>query len=85
MTGEVIVGNIGSEQRAKYGVVGHHVNFAARIESFTEGGQVLISARTRDACGDRLELKGQQSVRPKGFDADVTIYDVTGISGVDVD
>jgi len=42
-TGDVIVCNIGSEQRAKYGVVGHNVNFAARVEGYTEGGQVLIS------------------------------------------
>ncbi|MGH7332116.1 MAG: adenylate/guanylate cyclase domain-containing protein [Candidatus Rokuibacteriota bacterium] len=51
-TGEVIVGNIGSERRTKYGAVGTAVNLAYRIESQTVGGQVLISpstyARVRD-------------------------------------
>jgi adenylate cyclase len=37
-TGEVVVGNIGSDRRTKYGVVGSHVNLTARIESYTVGG-----------------------------------------------
>ena len=41
-SGTVIVGNIGSEMRAKYGIVGTVVNRAARIESNTVGGEVLI-------------------------------------------
>ncbi|MHC5824709.1 MAG: adenylate/guanylate cyclase domain-containing protein, partial [Nostoc sp.] len=42
-TGEVIVGNIGSEKRTKYGIVGSQVNLTYRIESYTSGGQILIS------------------------------------------
>ena len=45
-TGDVIVGNIGSEIRAKYGIVGNTVNIAARIESITTGGQIYISDHT---------------------------------------
>jgi class 3 adenylate cyclase len=80
-TGEVIVGNIGSEQRAKYGVVGHNVNFASRVESYTNGGQVLVSDRTLEACAGLLETRGEMSVRPKGFDEDVRIHDICGIGG----
>jgi adenylate cyclase len=40
-TGPVVVGNVGSELLTKYGVVGHHVNIASRIESCSVGGQVL--------------------------------------------
>ena len=40
-TEEVVVGNIGSEKRAKYGVVGGGVALAVRIESYSVGGQVL--------------------------------------------
>ena len=36
-TGEVVVGNIGSEKRTKYGIVGNHVNLTYRIESYTTG------------------------------------------------
>ena len=80
-TGEVIVGNIGSEQRAKYGVVGHNVNFAARVESYTDGGQILVSDRTLEACADLLETRGEMTVRPKGFNEDVRIHDICGIGG----
>lgn len=75
-TGEVIAGNIGSERRAKYGVVGSHVNLTSRIESFTAGGQVLISEDTRRQCGERLEVKGELVVRPKGYEQDIRLYDV---------
>ncbi|EDN69316.1 adenylate/guanylate cyclase [Beggiatoa sp. PS] len=45
-TGEVIVGNIGSEKRTKYGVLGSEVNLTYRIESYSVGGQILISKST---------------------------------------
>ena len=80
-TGEVIVGNIGSEKRAKYGVVGHHVNFTSRIESYTEGGQILIPVRTLEACGGMVQTRDELSVRPKGFDEDVKLFDVASIGG----
>ncbi len=81
-TGEVVVGNIGSERRAKYGVVGHHVNFAARVESYTTGGQVLVSDGAHKACNGLLRSTKAMTVQPKGFDDEVTLHDVTGIGGV---
>ena len=45
-TGEVIVGNIGSLKRSKYGAVGSAINTAYRIESHTVGGQILLSPDT---------------------------------------
>lgn len=77
-TGEVIVGNIGSERRAKYGVVGSHVNLASRIESVTTGGEVLISDRTRQLCGDGLEVAESRQVKLKGYDREVRIHRVGG-------
>ncbi len=78
-SGDVVVGNIGSEMRAKYGVVGHNVNFTARIESETEGGQILISDRTREVCGDRLTITGKKLVHPKGFEDPVHVYEVAAL------
>jgi adenylate cyclase len=45
-TGPVVVGNLGSEARTKYGIVGAVVNVASRIESNTVGGQVLVGEAT---------------------------------------
>ena len=51
-TGEVIAGNIGSETRMKYSVIGNTVNLAARIEGITSGGQIFASAATFDEIRD---------------------------------
>jgi len=80
-TGEVIVGNIGSDMRAKYGIVGSHVNLTSRIESYTVGDQILISETTHKECGERLIVKDVMSVMPKGVKDPINIYDITGISG----
>jgi class 3 adenylate cyclase len=80
-TGDVIVGNIGSEKRAKYGVVGSNVILAARIESQTEGGEVIVSQATHQACDGILEIGEERGVRLKGFDHDVQLFNVVGIGG----
>jgi len=66
-TGEVVVGNIGSTKRSKYGVVGRTVNLTARIESFTVGGQVLVSPTLIKAAGRGLILGDEVKVHAKGM------------------
>jgi adenylate cyclase len=80
-TGEVIVGNIGSQTRAKYGVVGTNVNLVARIESFTLPGQVLVSQSTVDSAGETLMLGESRSFQAKGFKDPVTAYELKGVHG----
>ncbi len=66
-TGEVVVGNIGSVKRSKYGVVGRTINTTARIESFTVGGQIIVSPTLMDCAGRGLVLGGEVEVHAKGM------------------
>ena len=80
-TGEVVVGNIGSEKRTKYGAVGSPINTTYRIESHTIGGQILISPTTYQKIQSRLLIQDTTEIRFKGIDQPMTIYDVNGIKG----
>jgi len=78
-TGSVIVGNIGSEIRAKYGIVGATVNMASRIESNTVGGEVLIGESTYRLVKESVTAAPPHSVMMKGLKRPLIIYPVTAI------
>ena len=78
-TGPVVVGNVGSPDRMKYGVVGSHVNLTSRIQSYTTGGQILISDATRREVGHILKTGTRMDVKAKGIEHPVTLYDALGI------
>ena len=78
-SGEVIVGNIGSEKRMKYGVVGSHVNLCGRVESYTTGGQILISPNVRELIQIPLEIDKEMTVFPKGAEEEMVLSHVVGI------
>ena len=81
-SGQLVVGNIGSKKRMKYGVVGRNVNLTSRIESYTVGGQIFISENTMEECGQHLlRIDDQIEVMPKGVKKPITIYEVGGIRG----
>ena len=75
-TGECIVGNMGSEIRFDYSVIGDAVNLGARLEGQTrnyEGVDLLLSERTYQCCPDRA-FREVDRILVKGKSEKVRIY-----------
>lgn len=77
--GEVIVGNIGSEIRAKYGIVGSAVNITQRIQNEAKGREVIISDSAYALVKKDLKIKRSFSTRLKGVNGKVNLHVVEWI------
>jgi class 3 adenylate cyclase len=79
-TGEVIVGNIGTETRAKYGIVGSDVNLTARIQSVAGAGKVVVSQETYRLLDGLIKVSGDFRVCLKGLEGDRELYEVESLT-----
>lgn len=80
-SGSMLAGNLGSNERMQYTVVGESVNLAARLQHIAESNQIIIS---REFYNDpdiqwRLTAKKHKSIKLRGIQDEVTTYMVTDV------
>ena len=80
-TGDVMVGNIGSEKHSNYSVIGKHVNLAARIQSCAAGDEIMISESAFLGGGLEVWVDSKREFTPKGIDHQIIIYRLSGLGG----
>ena len=78
-TGEVIAGNIGSERRMNYAVVGHCVNVAARLQAAAGPGQILVDEDTHSAVADVVLAQDLGTLRLAGTGDWVRAFNVLAL------
>jgi adenylate cyclase len=78
-SGVAVAGDLGSEVKRQYSVIGDCVNVASRLNAFAAGGKTIISRSTREAAGILVEAQALPPVKVKGKTEPIEIFEVLGV------
>jgi class 3 adenylate cyclase len=78
--GEVVVGNIGSKARTKYGIVGGPVNLTHRIQAQAQGGEIIVSQSVYSLLQSEITVSRSFKALLKGVEEEVSLFAVTAFS-----
>ncbi len=74
VTGEIIMGSLGSDDRSDFTVIGSNVNLCARLCGAAAAGETLLSESTYDLVRDLIAAEKGEPVRVKGFSESVPVF-----------
>ncbi len=77
--GSLFCGEVGSDRRREYTVMGEAINLAARLMSLAEWGEILFNRELREKLPENI-VSRERNIRPKGFDHDIPVFRLSGIT-----
>ena len=77
-SGEVVSGNIGSQDKMEYTVIGDTVNVASRLNGLAGSGEIIISKKIREELGHEIKVKALAPQKIKGKSEPIEVFKLSG-------